>query len=115
MGHDMHSDLEANRRISDFVEKLFSPGDIIVPEKDGEDRYFVIHRLMYHWTVQVYHYPMWEFYDNRWCFATKEMAVNAVAEWATRAFEGEPEGWHRHPPTGRRRTDGDPSTEYIEY
>lgn len=25
----------------------------------------------------------------------------------------EPSGWFRHPPTGRRRPDGDPSKEYI--
>jgi len=27
--------------------------------------------------------------------------------------DGEPEGWHRHVPSNRRRPDGDPSREYI--
>lgn len=27
--------------------------------------------------------------------------------------EGDPEGWYRHPATGRRRPDGDPSKEYF--
>lgn len=29
--------------------------------------------------------------------------------------EGEPEGWWRHPQSGRRRHDGDPAREYIQW
>jgi hypothetical protein len=27
--------------------------------------------------------------------------------------EGEPDGWHRHPQSGRRRPDGDPAKEFV--
>jgi hypothetical protein len=39
-------------------------------------------------------------YDNRWCYRSYESAKAALDAWNG---EGEPEGWHRHPPTGRRR------------
>lgn len=51
-------------------------------------------------------------YDDRWCYHSKEAAVKALSEWDG---TGEPMGWHRHPPTGRRRPDGDPLAEYINH
>lgn len=52
-------------------------------------------------------------YDNRWCYHSVDVAIAALDEWERRGFEGEPLGWHRHPDSGRRRTNGNPSTEYI--
>jgi hypothetical protein len=49
-------------------------------------------------------------FEDRWCYHSKEAAMKAFIEWNG---EGEPNGWHRHPHTGRRRTDGDPATEYV--
>lgn len=40
-------------------------------------------------------------YEDRWCYEPGCAAV-ALEEWALRNYEGEPEGWHRHPATGRR-------------
>jgi hypothetical protein len=37
-------------------------------------------------------------------------AVNAARRWDG---EGEPEGWVRHPVSGRRRPGGDPGQEYV--
>lgn len=39
-------------------------------------------------------------YEDRWCYHTYADAKAALDAWNG---EGEPEGWHRHPPTGRRR------------
>jgi hypothetical protein len=39
-------------------------------------------------------------------------AVLAAHEWDG---TGEPVGWMRHPQTGRRRPDGDPAREYIQW
>ena len=51
-------------------------------------------------------------YGDRWCFETEAKAVAALDAW--NGEEGtEPQGWHRHPPSGRRRDDGDASKEYI--
>lgn len=52
-------------------------------------------------------------FDNSWCYTSERKALIAFAAW--NPFEQiEPEGWVRHPHSGRRRfPDGDPATEYI--
>jgi hypothetical protein len=40
---------------------------------------------------------------------------NAAAALDAWDGEGEPQGWWRNPRTGRRRTDGDPAREYIQF
>ncbi len=40
------------------------------------------------------------FYDDRWCFHTLRAAKEALDAWDGL---GEPDGWHRHPDSGRRR------------
>ncbi len=47
-----------------------------------------------------------ETYTDRWCFHTMAQAETAFDLWD--GINGEPEGWHRHLPSGRRRDDGDP-------
>jgi len=39
-------------------------------------------------------------YDDRWCYHGREAAAAALEKWNG---AGEPEGWHRHPASGRRR------------
>jgi len=51
-------------------------------------------------------------YEDRWCYHTPDAAAQALAEWNG---EGEPQGWHRHPSSGRRREAGDPATEYVNH
>lgn len=64
-----------------------------------------VHRLMFHWTA---HIGVSELgYEDRYCFATREMADKAMTEWSG---EGDPDYWHKHPRTGRRR---DPETGEI--
>lgn len=48
-------------------------------------------------------------YDDRWCYE------RGKAEAALEAWDGtgEPQGWHRHPATGRRRPDGNADEEYL--
>jgi hypothetical protein len=52
-------------------------------------------------------------YDDSWCYDGWPSALAAVAAWDVEGGQTEPEGWHRHPRTGRRRPDGDASQEYI--
>lgn len=40
-------------------------------------------------------------YEDRWCYPTYEAARTALDRWDG-ADNTEPEGWHRHPNTGRR-------------
>ncbi|HDZ51431.1 hypothetical protein LCGC14_0113010 [marine sediment metagenome] len=49
-------------------------------------------------------------YEDRWCYAGYDKAVAALEAWDG---IGEPEGWHRHPATGRRREEGDPDLEIL--
>lgn len=42
-------------------------------------------------------------YEERWCYHEYEEAVKALEAWDG---EGEPEGWHRHLPSNRRRHNG---------
>jgi hypothetical protein len=51
-------------------------------------------------------------YEDRWCFASYEKAQAALAAWDGEE-DAEPQGWHRHPDSGRRRPDGDASKEYV--
>lgn len=52
-------------------------------------------------------------YADRWCYADPLKAIVAFATW--NGEDGtEPEGWHRHPGSGRRRPDGDPEREYVD-
>jgi hypothetical protein len=48
-------------------------------------------------------------FDDRWCYRSYKDALAALNKWDG---TGEPEGWHRHPATGRRRKDG---LEYINF
>lgn len=58
-----------------------------------------------------------DYYIDRWCYGSREAAVAAMQAWTDydKWPDTEPTGWHRHPPTGRRRKDGDPSTEEIRH
>jgi len=54
-------------------------------------------------------------YADRWCFENIGLALTALFDWAGKDFEGEPQGWHRHPDSGRRRPEGDASKEYVHH
>lgn len=51
-------------------------------------------------------------YEDFYCFDSVERAVQGMMNFNP-LTEKEPEGWHRHASTGRRRPDGDASKEYI--
>lgn len=50
-------------------------------------------------------------YSDRWCYHNYRAAADALDAWDG---TGEPEGWHRHPVSGRRRAEGDPLMEYVD-
>lgn len=57
-------------------------------------------------------------YEHFYCFSSVELTVKALDEFAEAVQtnpNAEPEGWHRHSNTGRRRPDGDKSKEYINF
>jgi hypothetical protein len=55
----------------------------------------------------------WPAYEDEWCYKDGRAALMAASQWNP-PIEKEPEGWVRHPPSGRRRfPNGDPATEEI--
>jgi hypothetical protein len=83
--------------------------------RDLKDGTFVMaHRLMYHWMlIRGYIGDAGNYFD-RWCYETREGAVDALRDFVECPPAGyEPLGWHRHLPSHRRRPDGDPAKEYI--
>ena len=73
-----------------------------------DGRYIGTMRLLFHWTIHVDIDPM-GFWRERYCFATYELAKRALDEWDG---IGDPDYWHKHPDTGRRR---DPLTGRMWY
>lgn len=51
-------------------------------------------------------------YSDRWCYESYGEAKRALDIWDGQAGT-EPEGWHRHTPSWRRRPNGDASKEDI--
>lgn len=48
-------------------------------------------------------------YEDRWCYKSLQDARSALKEWNG---DGEPEGWHRHPLSGRRIDES--GREYVQ-
>jgi hypothetical protein len=51
-------------------------------------------------------------YDEVYTYGSVEAAVAALAAWDGQGGT-EPQGWHRHQPSGRRREGGDPAREEV--
>jgi hypothetical protein len=51
-------------------------------------------------------------FDDEWNFQAEQhrAAWRAALGWNG---EGDPEGWYRHPASGRRRPEGDPTKEFV--
>lgn len=78
------------------------------PLFSGSDRWVAIQPLMYTNAIITGRIGDRCNVDDRWCYHDYESALAALERWDG---EGEPEGWHRHPSSGRRRNgDGE---EYV--
>lgn len=80
--------------------------------KDGPDgrRVWVV-PMMFTAAIIIGPPDSWLF-DDRWCYADATLAATYARAWQAQPGT-EPTGWHRHPDTGRRRTDGDPANEHL--
>jgi hypothetical protein len=65
------------------------------------NRYALICRFAFTWAILVGRLGDRIGYDDRWCFSSYEKAKSGLDAWD--GVTGEPQGWHRHPSTGRRR------------
>lgn len=103
------------QRIVDFIKETGMDAERVTPDMIkviGEDEYVAIKPLMFHWTMIRGSLLDVNTYDDRWCYANREKAEVALRDFPTDpAPDYEPNGWHRHPSTGRRREDADPDEE----
>lgn len=53
-----------------------------------------------------------ELYSDQWQYQNISAAIVAFVSWLPDK-QAEPDGWYRHPTSGRRRPDGDPAREYV--
>lgn len=74
------------------------------------DRYAAIFQFMFTHAIIVGCVGDVMRYDDRWCYGSYDKAKAALDAWDGTPGT-EPDGWHRHPATGRRRDEA--GVEYI--
>lgn len=94
----------------EFWLKSFDGGTCAKVKFFPDGTYGAVKPLIYHWTLIFGLIGNTDNYEDQWCYATRDKAMQALKSWSG---EGDPDGWHRHPRTGRRRPDGDPTKEYT--
>lgn len=77
------------------------------PKQFADGSFAAVFKFMY--TAGIVHKLDEYGYSDRWCYHSVEDAVAALDAWDG---TGEPQGWHRHPKTGRRR---DGSREWVAH
>lgn len=80
-----------------FLERLMQ-NEYWHVRKLPDGRYVGLCRFFYTWAILSDLNP--HGYEDRWCYPRYEEAKAALYAWNG---EGEPQGWHRHPGSGRRR------------
>ena len=64
------------------------------------NRYAALHPKVYTYSIIVGKIGDECSYDDYWCYTDYAVALLALNAWDG---AGDPDGWHRHPKTGRRR------------
>lgn len=84
----------------------------LAPRMIDEMRYACVMPLLFTHAIIVGRINDFVGYEDRWCFHSRDAALDALDAWDG---EGEPEGWHRHPASGRRRKviEGTPLEEWV--
>src|SRR5262249_6808803 len=88
-----------------FIEYLYSNGYFAVIPK-GYTEFACLAPFAYTTAIITGQWGDRAGYSDRWYFDSPKKALVALMKWAIDDFNGEPQGWHRHPDSGRRRPDG---------
>ena len=105
-------------QITTYLERTGLAADGATPDRIrdlGDGTYVMIRPLLFHWMLIRGDFEDLIGYWARWFYADEagaRAALDAFREHPDPAYE--PSGWHRHPLSGRRRPDGDPSREYRD-
>ncbi|MBO9428582.1 hypothetical protein [Sulfitobacter sp. R18_1] len=86
--------------IARFFTYLICDNGYLSPKEIGNGNYACIMPLMFTHAIIKGRIGNLNSYEDRWCYSSLEKAQEALDAWDG---VGEPEGWHRHPMTGRRR------------
>ena len=74
------------------------------------NKYAAINRLLFTCAIIVGKIDYEHGFSDRWCYSSYRDAKEALDNWNG---EGEPEGWHRNPITGRRKNEN--GEEYVSH
>lgn len=81
----------------------------------GDGTWLMVTPLLFHWSLTRGDFDDPVGYFDRWCYSDRSSVLAAFDAFPVNPPDDhEPQGWHRHPPTGRRRPEGDASREYRE-
>jgi hypothetical protein len=83
-----------------FFTHLISDNGYLSPKDLGDGTYACVMPLMFTHAIIRGRIGDLHSYEDRWCYKDRQSALKALEAWDG---TGEPEGWHRHPMTGRRR------------
>lgn len=98
--------------VKKFMERLEKENPYMHVSLINQNQYVALNPYIYTWAIIVGTVGNYENFDNRWCYHSYADALAALMAWDG---VGEPEGWHRHPASGRRRENGDPNLESIRW
>jgi len=96
-----------------WLAMMATANNYLAPVPIGGDKWAAISRFAFTFGILVGDIGDDFGYRDRFCYRDLSVALAALVDWRNRGFEGEPIGWHRHPGTGRRCPDGDPTKEYV--
>ena len=90
--------------IAKFFTFLIAKNNYLEPKDLGDGTYACVMPLIFTHAIIKGRIGDYDSYEDRWCYSNSESALKALNAWDG---VGEPEGWHRHPLTGRRRSIND--------
>ncbi|RYF08871.1 MAG: hypothetical protein EOO77_24840 [Oxalobacteraceae bacterium] len=86
-----------------FLQYLKDEGGYTHLRPLGDGRWVGLMRFAFTWAICTGRMGDRHTYEDRWCYHDRSVAIAALEAWDG---QGEPEGWHRHPLTGRRCENG---------
>ena len=80
------------------------PHSYLMPPRILEDgRTIWVMRTLFNARIGIARTPVSMDFEDAWCYHDHDTAVRVAIEWDG---NGEPDGWNKHPSSGRYRADG---------
>lgn len=85
-----------------FMEWLAQECGYIAPMQMSQGKWVGLRKKMFTWSIDRGQMFDMNGVEDCWCYHSLAEAVHYYLPWQGAGAVGEPEGWHRHPGTGRR-------------